>query len=98
MMEQGLRMVLLEFVRGQVVEARVRAHRVVMLAPGLDDDLGLAPRAEPLDAQALVTEFAVERFVGAVLPRLSGVDERGFDARVGNPFEDGMAATPSLAG
>jgi hypothetical protein len=77
------RMVLLEFVRGQVTEARVRAHRDVVLPPHVDDDLGFATGAEPLHAQALVAELAVERFVGAVLPRLSGVDVGGFNAGVG---------------
>ena len=36
----------------------MRAHLIVMPAPGLDDDLGLGPRPEPLQAQALVAELA----------------------------------------
>ena len=37
------------------------AHLVVVLAPGLDDDLRLGSAAEPLEAQALVAEFASRR-------------------------------------
>jgi hypothetical protein len=57
-------MVQFEFVRGQVVEAGVRADGIVVLPPRFDDDLGLASGAEPLDAQALVTELAVEGYMG----------------------------------
>lgn len=39
-------MVLLEFVRGQVVETRMRPDPVVVLPPGLDDDLRFAARAK----------------------------------------------------
>jgi hypothetical protein len=39
----------------QVVQAHVRSYRVVVSPPGLDHDPGLAPRAEPLDVQALVS-------------------------------------------
>ena len=38
----------------------MRPHGVVVLAPCLDDDLGFTAGAEPLDAQALVPEPAVE--------------------------------------
>lgn len=62
---------LLELRRGQVLQAAVRPDLVVVLTPGLDDDLGLATRAEPLDGQALVAKLAVEALVGAVLPRLA---------------------------
>jgi hypothetical protein len=47
-------MVLLEFERGQVVDARVGAHGAVVLPPCLDDDLRFAAGTKPLDAQALV--------------------------------------------
>ena len=52
------------------------AHPVVVLSPDLDHDLGFTPSAKPLQAQTLVAQFAVERFVGAVLPRLARIDER----------------------
>jgi hypothetical protein len=75
-------MVLLEFVRGQVGNAGVRALRVVVLAPCLDDDLGFASGTEPLDAQTFIAELAVEGLVGAILPRLAGIDDGGLDASV----------------
>jgi hypothetical protein len=84
-------MVLLEFERGQVVETRVRADGVVVLAPGFDKHLRLAPGAKPLDAETLVAEAPVERLVGAVLPRFTRVDDRGLDVRVGEPLEDSAA-------
>ena len=67
------------------------SYRVEMSAPGFDDDLRLAASAEPLDAQALVTELAVERFVRPVLPWPAGVDDGGFDAWVGEPLQDCVA-------
>ena len=43
----------------------MRAHLVEVLAPGFDDDLGLGARPEPLHAQALVAELAVEMLSSA---------------------------------
>ena len=54
---------------------------VVVSAPLLDADLRFDAVPKPLQTQVLVAELAVERFVGAILPRLPGVDERGFDLR-----------------
>jgi len=42
--------------------------------------------AEPLQAQALVAEAAVERSVSTVLPRLARIDQRRFDVRRGQPL------------
>src|SRR4051794_28249723 len=84
-------MVLLEFDRGQVVQALVRTHGVVMPAPRLNEDAGFAATAKPLEAQTFVTEFAVKGFVRAVLPRLARIDHRGVDAIVGEPFQNGVA-------
>jgi hypothetical protein len=53
-------MVPFELVGGQVAKAGMWADSVVVLPPCLDDDLSFAASAEPLDAQALVAEFAVE--------------------------------------
>ena len=47
--------------------------------------------SKPLQAQVLVAKLPVERFVGAILPRLAGVDERGFDLRRLQPAQDGAA-------
>ena len=60
----------------------MRAGAVVATAPGFEDDACLLAAAEPLAAQALVAELAVEAFVCAVLPRLSGIDIRGMDTGV----------------
>src|SRR5690242_17044359 len=81
-------MVLLELDRGQVADARVRPDGVVVLAPGFDDDLRFASRIESLEAQALVAKPAVERFAGAVLPRLARIDDGCLDAGVGQPLKD----------
>lgn len=42
--------------------------RVEVTPPRFDDHLSLATGAEPLDAETLVAELAVERFIRAVLP------------------------------
>jgi len=46
-------MLLLELVRGQVLQAAVRTQGVVVATPGLDDDLGFGPGAKPLARAAL---------------------------------------------
>ena len=58
----------------------MRAHLVVMPPPALDHDLRLGPRPEPLQAQALVAELAVEALRRAILPGLAGIDQRRVDA------------------
>lgn len=58
----------------------MRAHVVVVPAPGLDDGPRLGSRAEPFEAQARVAELAVEPLARAVLPRLAWIDQGGFDA------------------
>ncbi len=81
----------------------MEANRVVVLSPGLDDDLRLAACPEPLDAQALITELAVERFISPVLPGIAGIDDGRFDVRIRQPLQDRVtrdedpysAATPS---
>src|SRR5581483_8040894 len=42
----------------------------------LDHRLGLRPRAEPLQRQALVAQPAVEALRRPILPRLAGIDQR----------------------
>jgi len=46
---------------------------VVMTAPLLDDHRRLRARPKPFQAQALIAQLAVERFVGAILPWLAGI-------------------------
>ena len=60
----------------------MRPNGIEMPAPRLDDDLSLAPSSKPLDAEALVAEFAIKRFVGTVLSGLTRVDDGGLDAGV----------------
>ncbi len=57
----------------------MRSDLVEELPPLLDGDGGLGTVAVPLHAQVLVPKLTVERFVGAILPRLAGIDERGLD-------------------
>ena len=49
-----------ELVRREVAEARMRTHFVVMASPRFDDHLRLGARSKPFEAQAFVTELAVE--------------------------------------
>src|SRR5687768_16027376 len=63
-------------------------HLVVVPPPLLDADLRVDAVAEPLQRQELVAELAVERFVGAILPRLAGIDERRLNLRCSGPSQD----------
>ncbi len=82
---------LFELHRGQVLQAAVGTDLVVVLAPGFDDGNSFSSRTEPLDGQALVSELAVEAFIGAVLPGLAWIVEHGGNAGVRDPFQDGLA-------
>ena len=53
----------------------------------LDDHFGIDPALKPLHAQALVTEFSVERFIQSVLPGFSRIDVRGVDLGFGEPLQ-----------
>ena len=64
----------------------MRAHLVVVLAPRLDDDLGLGAGSEPFEAQALVAELAVETLGRAILPGLARIDQ-GIETNSG-PLSD----------
>jgi hypothetical protein len=65
----------------------MRPHLVVVPPPALDHRLRLGPRAEPLQAQALVAEFAVEVLRRSILPGLAGIDQCGGDALVHDPLQ-----------
>ena len=47
----------------------MRAGAVVLFEPGIDDDLGLLCRCEPLRIEDLSAQGNVEALVVAVLPR-----------------------------
>ncbi len=66
----------------------MRAHFVVVAAPGFDDDLGLGAREDPFDAQAFVAELAIEALRHPVLPGFPGFDQRGLDAVVCYPLPE----------
>src|SRR5206468_11140350 len=65
------------FRRRAIAETAVRALRVVLPAPLLDQDPRLAQVGEVLGVQALAPERRVEALDAAVLPRLAGCDGRG---------------------
>lgn len=50
----------------------MRAHRVEVLSPALDNHLRFGTRAEPFEAEALIAEFAVEAFRDAIKGRRTG--------------------------
>ena len=81
-----------ELRRRQIPETGVRPDLVVVPAPGFDADLGVRAVAEPLQREVLVAQLAIERFVGAVLPRLAWVDERRLD--LGRPAASGGSPAP----
>ncbi len=64
-------------------------HLVVVTPPLLDAHPGFDAVSEPLQAEILVAELAVERFVGTILPRLPRIDEGGFDLRRVQPAQNG---------
>ena len=66
----------------------MRTHFVVVLPPRFDDHLCLGARTKPFEAQALVTELAVEAFRDAILPRLAGLDQRRVDALRDDPGQE----------
>ena len=67
----------------------MRSDLVVVPPPLLDPNLGIDAFPKPLQAQILVAEFAVERFVGRILPRLAGISQRGLDVGVREPAQNG---------
>ena len=62
---------------------------LVVLAPELfDHDLRIDSISEPLHRQALITQLAVERLVGAVLPGFARIDAGGVDVSLQQPAQD----------
>lgn len=60
----------------------MRTQRVVVAPPPLDDDFHLGTRAQLFEAEAPVTELAVEALVDDVLPRLAGMYQRRANALI----------------
>ena len=48
----------------------------------------LKPTAKPIQAEPLVAQLTVERFVRSSMPRLSGIDHRGADSIVSEPLQN----------
>ena len=67
----------------------MRTHLVVLTPELLDQDLRIDSVLEPLHAETLIAELAVERLVGAVLPGFSGIDEGSVDVLACEPAQDG---------
>ena len=53
----------------------MRAYRIVVPSPLLDQNLGLLQRVEKFAVEQLVPEPAVERFHVAVLPRAAWLED-----------------------
>ena len=66
----------------------MRPDLVVMPPPLLDADPRLDAIAKPIQGQILVAQSAVERFVGRILPRLAGIDQRRLDLRLHEPAQN----------
>ena len=59
----------------------MRSPLVVVAPPLLDADAGVDAIPKPVQAEMFVSQLPVERFVGAMLPRLPGIDQRRLDLR-----------------
>ena len=60
--------------RGPVPERSVGPHRVVLLPPLPDHDLGLLQRVEDLPVQAFLPQLSIETLAIPVLPWTTGFD------------------------
>ena len=67
----------------------MRTHLVVLAPELLDQDLRIDSVLEPLHAETLIAELAVERLVGAILPGFAGIDEGGVDVLACEPAQNG---------
>lgn len=67
---------------------------VVVTPPLLDAHAGVDAIPKPPQAEILVAELAVERFVAAILPPLAGIDEGRLDLRRLEPPENRAAYYP----
>ena len=68
----------------------MRPDLVVMSSPNLDQNLSLLAAAEPLEAEAFVSELVVETLVTSVLPRLARIDGGSLDVSLAEPLENGL--------
>ena len=68
----------------------MRPDRVVVLAPVLDQHLGLLEGVEDLTIEQLIPELPIEALVLAVLPGAPRLDLEGLDAEPGEPVSNGL--------
>ena len=64
----------------------MRSHRVVVLPPSFDDDLGFLQRVEDFAIEQFVTKLRVEALAIAIFPRTAGHDVGGLGTDSGDPF------------
>jgi hypothetical protein len=65
----------------------MRSDFVVLTPELLDRDLRIDSVSEPLHRKTFIAEFAIEGLVGAVLPRLPGIDMDNVDVRLREPLQ-----------
>ena len=63
---------------------------IIVMAPALDEDLGLEQGVEDLAVEQLVAQLAVEAFIVSVLPGTFGLDIEGLNPNPGEPCLDGL--------
>ena len=68
----------------------MRPHRVVVMPPCFDDDLGLLEGVEDFAIEELIAQLGVEALAIAILPRAAGHDVSGPGANGSNPVPDGL--------
>ena len=61
----------------------MRSFRVVVLSPLLDQDSSFFEAVEDFTVEEFITQFAVEGFAVAVLPRTAGFDVQRVGADLG---------------
>jgi len=69
----------------------MRPHLVVVRSPLIDSHASLSEIPEPIQVQALISEFPVEAFDEGILSRLARLDEVQLDARPLAPEEHRLA-------
>ena len=66
----------------------MRPNGVVMDAPSLDENLGLGERVEDLAIEEFISEFPIEAFIVAILPRAAGLDIKRLYTQTLEPIPD----------
>src|SRR5580658_5155170 len=64
----------------------MRADRIVVASPALDDDLGFTQRVEDLAVEQLIAQASIKAFDEAILPRAAGGDVCRLCADRGDPL------------